>query len=85
MNYCGRVACLRSWAGFTGMQAESRAIVLGTISERPADVARMVGTNFVDGLFTHEPAAEFRAGYQVPSFTSLIAGKFGQRTVWGIS
>jgi hypothetical protein len=67
--------------GFTGMRTESRAIVLGTISERPTDVARMVGTNFVGGLLTHEPAAEFRAAYQVPSFTSLIAGKFGQPAV----
>ncbi len=65
--------------GFTGMAAESRAIVSRTIAERPADVARMVRKNFVAGLFTHEPAAEFRAVYQVPSFTGLITGKFGQQ------
>jgi hypothetical protein len=67
--------------GFVGMKDESSAIVAATIKRYPLYVVRATMKNFVAGLFTHEPAQEFRPEYQVPSMTDLLAFKFGPKAV----
>jgi hypothetical protein len=67
--------------GFVGMRSESKAIVDGTIEKDPGAVLAMMARNFLAGLVTHEPAAEFQRGFQVDSMKVLLAGKFGPSTL----
>jgi hypothetical protein len=60
------------------MRSESKAIVAGTIAKYPGPVANMVMHNFISGLFTHEPAAEFRPEIQTRSMIELLTVKFGR-------
>lgn len=63
--------------GFEGMAQESAAIVRGTIQNYPGAVTRMVVNNFLAGLRTHEPAAEFRSKNKIGPVVELIREKFG--------
>lgn len=54
-------------------------IVKQTLLTRPMEVATMVANNFMRGLITHQPAAEFTTKYQIPTVLELITEKFGER------